>query len=114
MSGGDPYFDRVNKRQSATAVGTTTGVSTTVSAPAAGYALVCSGIQCSGDAAAVVTIESPANTVLWRKRFAAAFAMSETFSPGSILGATAGAMLVKISASTANCEANIQTYTVTP
>lgn len=115
MSGGDPYFDRVNKRPSATNTGTTTGVSATVAAPVASTrALACSGVQCSGDAAALVTIESPAATVLWQKRFSAAFAMSETFAPGSILGATGAEILVKVSASTSHSEANIQAYEVTP
>lgn len=62
----------------------------------------------SGDAACLVTIESPANTVLWRKRFTAAFNDSEAFEPGEITGANGAALLVKISASTSNCEANIE------
>lgn len=65
-------------------------------------------IQASGDAAAVVTIESPANTVLWSKRFGAAFTVSETFVPGTIVGASGAAILVKVSANTTNAEVNIQ------
>jgi hypothetical protein len=70
------------------------------------------GIQCSGDAAALVTIQSPSGTTIWRKRYAAAFSMSETFMPGQIKGATSEAMLVVVSAGTANSEANIQAYKV--
>jgi hypothetical protein len=47
---------------------------------------------------------------LYRKRFAAAFNMSESFGM-PIIGAAGQAILVKISASTANSEANIQGYT---
>jgi len=109
---GDYFLGKIKSRFGSTGVGTSTGVTVTVTAPAAGKHLVCSGIQCSGDAAALVTIESPAATVLWRKRFAAAFNMSETFAPGTISGADASALLVKISASTSNSEANIQGFTV--
>jgi hypothetical protein len=69
-------------------------------------------IQCSGDATAVVTVEIPASTVLYRKRFTAAFNVSETFAPGTIQGPDNAAMLVKISASSSNCEANLDGYTV--
>lgn len=72
---------------------------------------VCTSIQASGDAAALVTIESPSGTVLWRKRFSAAFTMSEAFPPGVIQGAGSAAMLVKVSAGTTNTEANIQGFT---
>lgn len=91
-------------------VGTNAGVTVTHAA-AAGNIHRVAAIQCSGDAAAVVTVESPAATVLYTKRFAAAFNMSEQF-PVPIAGSDGGAVLVKISASTANCEANIQGYTV--
>lgn len=99
----------VKSRFSATGVGTNAGVTVTQTAPTAtnDYYSV-TGIQCSGDAAAIVTVESPASTILYRKRFAAAFNMSESFPIGAIKGAAAGAVLVKISASTSNCEANMQ------
>lgn len=105
------WEDKVRRRFSGTGVGTTAGVTVTEAAPTSGRHSV-TGIQCSGDAAAVVTIESPASTILYRKRFAAAFNMSEQFPIGAMVGASAGAILVKISASTANCEANIQGVTV--
>jgi hypothetical protein len=96
----------------ATGVGTNAGVSVTQAAPTAGTNRkhLAVGIQCSGDAAAIVTVESPAATILYRKRFAAAFNMSESFAI-PIVGAVEQAILVKISASTSNCEANIQGYT---
>jgi hypothetical protein len=56
-----------------------------------------------------VTIESPASTILWRKRFAAAFTHSEGFAT-PIVGADGQNILVKVSASTSNSEANIQGY----
>jgi hypothetical protein len=66
------------------------------------------GIQCSGDAAAVVTIESPAGTKLYQKRFASAFTLSDAWPLGNMKGASNQDVLVKISASTSNCEANLQ------
>lgn len=92
--------------------GTTAGVTLTHAAETSpNKRHIVTGIQCSGDAAALVTIESPANTILYRKRFTGAFTLSETFSPGPIRGGLGDAILVKISASTANCEANMQGYT---
>lgn len=94
-----------------TAVGTNGGATITVSAPDTGLSNYPTNIQCSGDAAALVTVESPASTVLYRKRFAAAFNMSETFQP-RVFGTTA-ALVVKVSASTSNSEANVQGFTET-
>lgn len=59
-----------------------------------------------------MTVESPAGTVLYKKRFAAAFNVSENFLGAPLVGATSQNILVKISASTSNCEANIQGYDV--
>lgn len=104
---GDYFYNYDAGRSSATNVGTTTGVTAQLNA-VTNKRITCRGIQTSGDAACVVTIESPANTVLWRKRFTAAFTMSEAFEPGEITGAVGQALLVKVSASTSNSEANIQ------
>lgn len=96
------------------AVSASGGATVTKAAPADvafNRAHVCTNIQCSGDAAALVTVESPANTILWRQRFAAAFNMSQQFDTG-LEGAPDQAMLVKISANTTNAEANMQGYTV--
>ena len=89
-----------------TGAGTSSGVTVTISA-SGNKTHEATDIQCSGDAAALVTIESPAATLIYRKRFTAAFNMSEQFLT-PVRGATGQAILVKISASTANCEANIQ------
>lgn len=70
----------------------------------------CTGIDVSSDAAAVVTIESPAGTVLWQKRFAAAFESTRVFPPDTIVGAVGALLQVKVSASTSNVEANLQGY----
>lgn len=91
---------------SGTGVGTNAGVSVEQAAGTSKTHHV-HGIQCSGDAAAIVTVESPASTILYRKRFAAAFNMSERFDV-PLRGAAAAAVLVKVSASTTNSEANIQ------
>ena len=96
---------------SSSGVGTTAGVTVTHTITTNSNFCQVTGVQCSGDAAALVTIESPAGTVLWRKRFAAAFTHSEGFAT-PIKGAQSQNALVKISASTANCEANIQGYDV--
>jgi hypothetical protein len=109
---GDYYFGKIRDRFSETGVGTTAGVTVTKTA-ATGFRFDVTGIQCSGDAAAIVTIESPASTVIWRKRFAGAFNNGDaSFPPGSLKGAADQAVLVKVSASTANCEANIQGFKV--
>ncbi len=92
----------------AAAVGTNGGATLTIAAPAAGNKLVIQNIQVSGDAAAVVTVESPANTVLLKYRRAAAFADIHSFTDGVLRGADGAAMVVKVSASTSNSEANAQ------
>lgn len=94
---------------SATGVGTNAGV-TVVQAAAAGNQHWLTNTAASGDAAAVVTVESPAGTVIWRKRFAAAFQSVEIFNP-PLQGADSQLIQVKISASTANCEANLSGFT---
>jgi hypothetical protein len=105
--GGDGYYEKVTDRWCVTAVGTgSAGVSATKSATS-GRARTVTGIACSGDAAAVVTIESPSGTKLWQKRFAAAFNMSESFVPGTIQAAGNADILVKVSASSSNSEANL-------
>ena len=59
-----------------------------------------------------MTLESPASTVLYTKRFTAGFRMSESFPAGTLVGPVASAMLVKVSGSSANAEANLQGYTI--
>ena len=93
--------------QQALAVGTNAGVTATIASTGANKRLQCDRIDASGDAAALVTIESPASTVLWRKRYAAAFVLSEPFAADQVVGAVGQALLVKVSASTSNSEAGI-------
>ena len=111
---GDHFFGKARSRASATAADTNGGgVTATIAAPSdTARHYVCTGIQASGDAAALVTIESPAATVLWRKRYSAAFTASEAFPPGVISGAQGAAILVKVDAGTTNSEANIQAFVV--
>lgn len=109
---GDHIYGKIQERFSATGVGTNSGVTVTKTAPGnANHLYNVTGIACSGDAAALVTIESPASTVLWRKRFAGAFNMSEHFT-FPLQAAQGQAVLVKVSASTSNSEANIQGFRI--
>jgi len=97
---------RVGKLFNATGVGTNAGVTVTVAADGNKTHELYS-FDYSGDAAALVTVESPSGTVLWRKRYAAAFNDGVALHK-PIRGATGAALLLKISASTANCEMNGQ------
>jgi hypothetical protein len=92
-----------------TGAGTNAGVTVAHTTSPASATPHVTGIQVSGDAAALVTIESPPGTVLWRKRFTAAYAVTESF-PATLVGAAGKNVQVKISASTSNCEANMQGY----
>lgn len=119
--GGDRFYAAVVRRWSKAGVGTNAGVSVTQTTLGADKIASAASIQCSGDAAALVTVESPAGTILYKKRFAAAFNMTETFPPGTIKALSATGtdvpgqdILVKISASTSNCEANIQGFDAFP
>lgn len=95
-----------NLKVSNLGVGTNAGVTVTID-PSATYKIAVTHISGSGDAAALVTLETPTGTVVWRKRFAAAFNFSESFAYGVYEGAWDATVSVKISASTTNCEANI-------
>lgn len=87
------------------------GVTVTKSG-ATGFRYGAVGIQASSDAAAVVTIEAPAGTLIWSKRFAAAFTHSETFYPGTVEAGANVNLLVKVSANTSKAEANMQGYSI--
>lgn len=86
------------------------GANTLTVSAITGKSLYCTAIQYSGDAAATVTIESPASTILWSKTFAAAFTGSETFSEVPIEGASGAALIVKVSAATADSKVNAQGF----
>lgn len=92
-----------------TAAGTNAGVTAKQSAVDAKTINIPTHVSVSGDAAALVTIESPASTVIWQKRYAAAFADEIKFEFGELEGVISpdADVLVKISASTSHCEANI-------
>lgn len=108
---GDPFFDKIRLRWRESNVGTNAGVSVDHAA-ATGRVHTLTGFQASGDAAALVTVETPAGTVIWRKRFAGAFTVSETFPVGELTTGSNALMRCKISASTANCEMNLQGYEI--
>jgi hypothetical protein len=107
---GPALESQIEERWSVTAADTDGGGVTASKAASGGAGDVhaVTGVQCSGDAAALVTIESPASTVIWRKRFAAAFVMSEEFNESPLLGAPGQLVRVVVSAGTANSEANMQ------
>lgn len=94
----------------ATGVGTNAGVSVTHTLTTGATYAICTGIQYSSDAACVVTVESPSGTPIFKIRHAAAVANQISF-PG-LKGASSQNILVKVSASTTNSEANIQGYDV--
>lgn len=77
----------------------------------AGQCHVATHISGSSDAAAVVTLESPDGTVLWRKRFAAAFTFSETLPPGEYTAGVNQDLRLEISAGT-NREINLAGYSI--
>ncbi len=105
----DPYRGRAGDAFMASSTGTSAGVSATQSGTADGTVTV-EHISGSGDAAAVLTVESPANTVIWTQRFNAAFTFFYNFPPGCLRGGYGQGVLVKLSASTSHSEANIGGY----
>lgn len=107
------FYSKVEEPFTGTGAGTNAGVTVTQAAPSEAtdvYAVT--GIQYDGDAAADVTVESPSGTVLWKKHYAAAYSENVEFEPGSLRGAVGQAVLLKISASTAFCNANIQGFRI--
>lgn len=114
MVGGDGIYRKIVARFGVANVGGAGALTVTHTSLGAAYRASAAGIQCSGDAAAVVSIESPAGTFLWRKRFAAAFNHSEAFPPGTVIGPLGQDILVKVSAATANAEANMQGFDLLP
>ena len=96
----------------ASGVAAASGGLTVTAASASGVVYIAKHVSGSGDAAALVTIESPASTVIWRKRFAAAFNFTENFTEPIVQGASSAAILAKISANTTNAELQIGGYKI--
>jgi hypothetical protein len=87
--------------------GTNAGVTFTQAAPTvAGRKHVADRVEAYGDAAAVLTIESPAATIIYKEQFAAAF--NRDVTELDVEGAKDQALVVKISASTAFCGVNVE------
>lgn len=99
------------KNFTGTAVDTNGGGVTLTIAAVDGKAHFLTDLDVSGDAAALVTVASPAATVLWRKRASAAFAWDRSFAE-PVRGAVGEALVVVISAGTTNTEANAQGRTI--
>lgn len=77
----------------------------------ANEAPVVTNISGSGDAAALVTL-TIGTTVVWRKRFAAAFTFSENFGDEGLCREVKDeTVTLLISAATTNSEANLSGYT---
>ena len=93
--------------------GTTSGGAISASqAAVTGEKFVCTGITASGDAACLVTIESPSGTALYKQRYASAFTLNLEFSHPSIVGAIGQALILKVSAATTNAEGYIRGYAI--
>jgi hypothetical protein len=96
---------------SATAVGTDSGATATQSADAS-QRYVVTNISGHGDADAVITIESPASTVVWESKIDVSVeGFSFDFSP-TIPCAINTAVLGKIAASSADCQVTISGYII--
>lgn len=106
----DEYIIRGGPRVLGTGAGTNAGVSVTNSAVTGKSHRVCH-ISGSGDAAATVTIEMPAGTIKWRQKYAAAFTFGHNFAP-ALQAPGSTDVVLKISASTSSCEANLHTFPV--
>lgn len=104
--GGDPFLQYVVDRWTETGVGTTAGVTVT-KLGSANLTHIVTGVQVSGDLAALVSLQTPSGTTIWRLRYAAAFDRSYSFPLATKQGAPGKDVLLLISASTAACEANL-------
>ncbi len=107
----DPYRRKAELPVKATATGTNGGATATISG-VANKSIVVEQISISSDLAALITIESPNDTILWQMRFAGSFAATITFPPGMLFGPAGQDANVTLSASTSHSEANIMGYLV--
>lgn len=89
------------------AQGTAGGVTFTRAAPTTtGRKNVLDELTAYGDAAGIVTVESPSGTVIFKEQFAAAFNVGPLRL--DLEGAKDQALLVKVSASTAFCGVDVE------
>jgi|TARA_R110001583_G_scaffold43085_5_gene136996 hypothetical protein len=97
---------------SETAAGTDSGATATHAANNTNTYVVTS-ISGHVDADAIITIESPASSILWQSKIDVSVeGFSFNFSGLSVVGAGSGAILGKISASSADCQVNISGHTI--
>ena len=106
------YTQEIVRRWGETGADTGGGGVTVTHTAVASQAHTVTSIQASGDTSAIVTVESPAATVLWQKRYGGAFTMSEVFPPGTVVGPVSQDILIKVSAAPSNAEANFQGFSV--
>lgn len=100
---------RVSDFQNSSA-GTNAGVTLTQNAlTGSSDTIYVSSISGSGDAAAIVTLTSN-SIVLWRQRFASAFTFSMNWTYPVKSTNPGKSMILNISASTSNCEANMSGF----
>ena len=101
-----------HKGWSETAAGTDSGASATHAAET-GVTHIATSISGHVDADAIITIESPAATVLWQSKIdisveGTSFAFSGLFVPAS----SGGVVLGKIAASSSDCQVNISGFSI--
>jgi hypothetical protein len=97
---------------SATAAGTNSGATATHAA-VTGQTYVVTNISGHGDADAVITIESPASTVLWEGKLdVSAEGFNFSSGPVTIPCGRSAAAVGKIAASTSDCQVTISGYII--
>lgn len=97
---------------SETAAGTDSGATATHAAVGTNTHIVTS-ISGHVDADSIITIESPASTILWQSKIDVSVeGFTFNFSGLSVVGAGSGAILGKLSASSADCQVNISGHTI--
>lgn len=103
----DPFRSKAVSTFYVSATGTTAATATVAAtsnrAPSVEY------LAASGDAAALVTVTWTAGgtSTTWKKRFSAAFTLTEVFPPGMITADKNTAITAVVSAGTSNCEVQI-------
>lgn len=106
----DPHRSKAIDFWNATSDGAA-GANVLTKAAEAGKRHTVTHIAGSGDAAATVTLEFGA-TVVWQKTFGGAFTFSETLPPGEYTAAVNQAVILRISAATADSKADMAGYDI--